>query len=104
MAYHTGVYTKIQSFLKDELITTIDGFNVWEWQGRWFLEKDDYKLSELVNGKDSFDKNYKSDFHYWIDKIKEKDEKKIQGIKEKIDILNEDISTINKIWNLKVNL
>lgn len=100
MAYHTGVYTKAPDWIDEcEVVWERDGFTAYKWQGRLWLVKNGYRIAELVNGFESLEKTYKGSVQVWIEKLQQKDEKKIRGIREKMENLEQDINIIESIWS-----
>lgn len=101
MSYYTAVYQPINEFILDEPCVYLNddtGFYVHIWRGRYFLVKNKLLLSELVNGQESLNKNYKGSFERWIEKVKQKDVKNVQKLKEYIAQINEDLQIIENVW------
>jgi hypothetical protein len=103
MTYYTAVYQPINEFILDEPCVYLNddtGFYVHIWHGRYFLVKNKLLISELVNGQESLDKNYKGSFEFWIEKVKQKDVKKVKKLNEYIDQIKEDLQTIENVWKI----
>jgi hypothetical protein len=101
MPYYTAVYRPINEFILDEPRIWWDdatGFRAFEWHGRYFLVKNKLLISELANGQESLDKNYKGSFEHWIEKVRQKDVKKVKKLKEYITQIKEDLETIENVW------
>ena len=100
MAYHTAknnVYTD-----KGSLIETFSFrekyFCVYENHGRWYLYCGEYRLSEIVGGKEGFEKQYKGDFLKWVSKVHTKDMNKVKKLREMAERVFKDAEEIEAIW------
>ena len=100
MAYHTAknnTYTK-----KGNLIKTFPFrdkyFCVYENINRWYLYYGGYRLSEIIGGKEGFEKQYKGDFLKWASKVHTKDMNKVKKLREMAERVLKDAEEIETIW------
>lgn len=102
MAYHTAVPTKFGAWHRKNARKSIwkdDRFEILETsQGCYALLKGDILVAEIICGKEGFKKQHKNDPYKWIEKVRVKDLKKVEGIKIKAAQALEDAERILDIW------
>ena len=100
MAFHTAKnYTfKDKGNLIEEISFKDKSLSVYENQYRWYLYCGDYRLSEIIDGKNGFDKQYKGDFLKWAKKVYDKDMNKVKKLKEMAERVFKDAEEIESIW------
>lgn len=105
--YNMGYYTALNStwtFIiengKKVISITTKGntFVVYQYIGRYYLYKDNYQLSEIIDGKEGFTKQYKGDYIKWIEKVKKKDMDKVKKLRAMAEKVITDANEIEKIW------
>lgn len=78
-----------------------DGYEVYSFQGRFFLYRKSCQIATLISGQTTLDKKFKGDFDKWIQSVKDKDIQKIENIKAHIEELKKDIETIKDIHSIQ---
>ena len=73
-------------------------FTVYEYIGRYFLYRNEFQLSEIIDGEKGFMKQYKGDYSKWIEKVEKKDKEKVQKLRDMGRQVIEDANQIEKIW------
>ena len=73
-------------------------FVVYEYGGSYYLYRDRYRLSEIINGEEGFLKQFKGDYLKWIDKVEKKDKEKVQKLRDMAQKVIEDANQIENIW------
>lgn len=97
MAYFTAKYNK--STVHGKTIWSENDIKVTSDHGRYYLYKKDYRIAEIISGKETFDKKYKGSYHNWIQSIKKKDMEKIEKLKKMAQEIIDDTKQIEDIWN-----
>lgn len=98
MSFYIAMPTKVNNHNSEKLLVEILNCKIYEWQGRYFAYKDEYRIGELVNGKSSLDNRYKGSFEKWIKSIKNKDFKKINKMKEEANLILQQCNQLEKLW------
>lgn len=73
-------------------------FVVYFYGGRFYLYRNQYQLSEIINGEEGFLKQYKGDYVKWIEKIEKKDREKVEKLRNMAQKVIDDANQIEKIW------
>jgi hypothetical protein len=83
--------------------TTLLGVNydVYEFQGRYFLQSEGYSLAEIIQGYHTLEKKYKGSFDNWIMAIRDKDIEKIEKAKLLIAEIKKDMHLIKDVHKFK---
>lgn len=68
------------------------------WQGRFYLYYEGLKIGQLINGKKGLEKQYKGTFENWIDKIKNRDNRRIDNIDFQIERLQKERIMLTDRW------
>jgi hypothetical protein len=97
MGYFTAKYSKSEKYGK--VIWSEDDIKVTSDHGRYYLYKKDYRIAEIISGKETFDKKYKGSYHNWIQAIRKKDMEKIQKLKSMAQEILDDTKQIEEIWS-----
>lgn len=103
MSYYTALNTE-WSFVPEngkkicEITNNNRIFVVYQLQGRYYLYRGNYRLSEIIDGKDGFMKQYKGDYQKWIEKVEKKDKEKVKKLRDMAQKVIEDADNIEKIW------
>lgn len=80
------------------LYSKLEGLEIWKFHGKLLLYKGEYLLGSLYSGSEGLRKYYKSDYRYWVKKLKEKDMKKIKKMKDGIKGVLKACKFIEKLW------
>jgi len=96
--YYTAVNYKSNKFGKKIWETKDHKYQIFNFQGRWELIKDNYKVAQLINGEDALAKYYQGSIENWIEKTEKKDLKKARKIREQAEQAIKDAEFIEKLW------
>lgn len=103
-----GYYTALNSewtFIIDngkkigDIINGGRTFNVYTYNGRYYLYRNNRQLSEIIDGKEGFMKQYKGEYVKWIEKVEKKDRDKIIKLRSMAEKVIADANEIESIWS-----
>jgi hypothetical protein len=89
---------KVTNHTGEKLIEICLGCEIYEWQGRYFAYRYDYRIGELINGKDGLIKYYKNNSINWIKKLKYKDLDKITKMKDEANQILQQCKELEDLW------
>jgi len=96
--YYTAVNYKSSKFGKIIWESKDKRFQVWEFQGRFELVKDNFMIAHLIYGEDGLAKYYQGSIENWIKKTEKKDLDKAKKIKEQAEVAIKDAEFIEALW------
>ena len=104
MSYYTALNSSWEFIPKNgekicEITNKNRNFVVYQHQGRYYLYRGVYQLSEIIDSKDGFMKQYKGDYQKWIEKVEKKDKEKVQKLRTMAQQVIEDAKNIENIWS-----
>lgn len=103
MSYYTALNSDWEFIPKNgkkicEITNNNRIFVVYFYGGRYYLYRNQFQLSEIINGEEGFIKQYKGDYQKWIEKVEKKDKEKVLKLRNMAQKVIEDANQIEKIW------